>query len=173
MRNYLLVLTLALMAFNLFAQQLPVATKQDSIIKKKVSAAELAFQKQYKANIKKSYINKVYIPKDLKDAFKELQELAKKESIDKFKNAEESFVIPRIHTGLGRWIILHWNLYDGSRIGHVVREYGVSYPDDQAIFILTTFHRHLNNQPLKIEELVNTLLARRAKQLKSRKRKKS
>lgn len=173
MRNYILIFLLILSVISgVFSQSIEQITEKDSIVKRQISAEELAFKKRYESNIRKTYINKVYIPKDLSEAFKELQELAKKESIDKFKNAEESFVIPRIHMGLGRWIILHWNLYDGSRIGHIVKEYGVSYPDDQAIFILTTFHRHLNNKPLNIEALVERLVTKRQKDIKQRKLKK-
>lgn len=67
---------------------------QDDFLKSgPVSAAnEKEFQEQYDKNIRKSKINGIYIPKDLKDAYREIISLAPEEAIIKFKNGEEDVV---------------------------------------------------------------------------------
>jgi cell division protein FtsL len=132
------------------------------------SLSEIRFLEKYNRNIKKSRINGVYIPKDLEDAFKEIKELASKESIYKFKQADKEFVVKRLHFGLGRWIMHNWNFYDGSRISHHIKSYGVSHPDDQVKFLLIAFHNHLNNKDLNLKNISIQLSDIRKKERKAR-----
>ena len=134
-----------------------------------ISLTEKRFNEKYQKNIKKSRINGVYIPVDLEDAFNEIQALAQKQSLDKFKKADAEFVVNRLHYGLGRWIILNWNLYDGSRIGEHVKSYGVTHPDDQARFILLTLHNKLNGKDLGIKLIAQKLQQERQAELERRK----
>lgn len=126
-----------------------------------ISLTEKRFMEKYNRNIKKSRINGVYIPKDLNEAFMEIQQLAKKESLDKFKKADANLVVGRLHYGLGRWIILNWNFYDGSRISHHLKSYGVTHPDDQARFFLFALHNHLNGKDLDLKNISDKVLAER------------
>jgi hypothetical protein len=107
------------------------------------------FEAEYKKNIRKSKINGVYIPKNLKDAFRELVALSPEESIIKYKEAPEEVVAKKLHHGLGKWMIAKWSFYNGSRLSHRLKRLGLSHPDDMAQFVLRTFHRHLNNLPLE------------------------
>lgn len=151
-----------------FAQEQPKRgiSPKDTI---PISLSEKRFMEKYERNIKKSRINGVYIPVDLKDAFNELTALSSKESLDKFKYADTDFVVRRLHYGIGRWITVNWNLYDGSRIGHHLKTYGVTHPDDQVRLLLTTYHNHLNSKDLNIEAVAAKILAERAKELEKRK----
>lgn len=115
-------------------------------------AYEKSYNEQYEKNIKMIRINGVYIPKDMEDAFVELNRLSEPQAISKFKNAPEEEVLAKLHYGLGQWIIKNWNFYDGSRFSHYLKEMEVSHPDDMAQFIMSSWHRHLNDKPLNLEE---------------------
>lgn len=114
-------------------------------------------KQNYDENIKKEFINDIYIPESLNDAFEELKRLSNKESIAKFKSANENVVAKKLHFGLGRWIMEKWNIYDGSRFSHYLRLKGLSYPDDMARFTIISFHRHLNNKDLEVESRIKAV----------------
>ena len=118
-------------------------------------ASREQFEENYQRRIRQEYINFVYIPKDLTDAFVQLNELTDKESRLKFKNMSEEDAARKLHFSLGRWIILNWGFYEGSRLSHYIREnLGIYHPDDMARFIIVTYHRNLNRKPLQVKELV-------------------
>ena len=50
----------------------------------------------YQSNIKKSRLYGVYIPVDLQDAIGELKRLSDEESLRKYKNAPEDFVVKKL-----------------------------------------------------------------------------
>lgn len=159
----LLTLTVAVIAQD---QPKRAISPKDTI---PISLSEKRFMEKYERNIKKARINGVYIPVDLMDAFNELTALSSKESLDKFKYADTDFVVKRLHYGIGRWITVNWNLYDGSRIGHHLKTYGVTHPDDQVRFLLTTYHNHLNSKDLDVETIAAKILAERTRELEKRK----
>lgn len=156
-----------------YAQEIPQEVIETPKLKSTdtipISLTELRFREQYEKNIQKTRINEIYIPKDLNDAFKELSELSTSESLAKFSKADPDFVVKRLHYGLGRWIIVNWNLYDGSRIGEHIKSYGISHPDDQTRFILLTFHNFLNQKDLNISQIAARIQAERAAELLARK----
>lgn len=163
-RRFIIVCTLIASVFFIGnSQDTTIYIKHDTIpvLKNRISQEEREFQKKYEENIIKERINGVYIPIDLEDAFNEIIELSPAHSIEKFKTTDEKYAVPRVYGGLGRWIIVNWNLYEGSRIGHKVKSYGVNHPDDQAYLILATLHRHLNQQELKAKELALELEEKR------------
>lgn len=144
--------------FSLFAL---CATAQNSVFLKNDEALP---KQNYAENIKKEFINDIYIPKDLDEAFQELTRLSKKEGIEKFKNAEEGVVAKKMHFGLGRWIMEKWHMYDGSRYSHYLRLKGLSYPDDMARFTIISFHRYLNGKDLDVEARIKVVKERRDKE---------
>jgi hypothetical protein len=102
----------------------------------------------YQINIKKSRINKVYIPKSLAEALNELKALSDDAALTKFKLGSEDEVARGLHFGLGRWIRYNWNLEDGSRLGHLMREkYKIYSAEDQSDALIRLLHRDLNNKP--------------------------
>ncbi len=147
-----------------YAQQKPI-NPQDTV---PVSLFEKRFNEKYQKNIKKSRINGVYIPKNLAEAHEELKALSPAESLEKFKNAEKEFVVGRLHYGLGRWMILNWNFYDGSRYAHYLSELGLSHPDDMARFTLLTFHDVLNGKEPDVSKTINKLLKERQQIIQER-----
>lgn len=115
----------------------------------------------YAVNIRLSTINGVYIPVDLDEAHEKLIELSPTESVESFRNADEIQVCEKLHFGIGRWMILNWNFYEGSRLSHALKQKGLLHPDDMAQFILRTFHRKLNKRESSYQQLIEELAEKR------------
>lgn len=144
MRNWFL--------FPLLSICLLISSSVEVVAQEVVDSFDVAFNKQYQQNIKKERINGVYIPKDLEDAFIELERLSDMEAVMKFRNAPEEVVARKLHFGLGKWMVVNWNFYDGSRFSHYLRTMGISHPDDMAQFTIVSWHRHLNGRDLEMKE---------------------
>jgi len=115
---------------------------------------EKGYEAQYQRNIKKSRINGVYIPANLEEAFKELDDLSPEQSKAKFTNAPEKIVATKLHFGLGRWISVYWNFIEGSRYVEYLRQLGITDPDHMIQFTIVSYHRYKNNKPLDVEAQV-------------------
>lgn len=126
------------------------------------------FAENYARNIKKSRINGIYIPRNISDAITQLKRKSDAQGLSDFKEAEEDLVAKKLHFGLGRWMIINWNLEYGSRLSYQLTEMGLKHPDDMAQLLMRCFHRHLNEKPLKEKEIVEMLLKKRAKEKQER-----
>ncbi|MCB0661954.1 MAG: hypothetical protein KDC24_04395 [Saprospiraceae bacterium] len=115
------------------------------------------FQQKYEWRIKREILNGVYIPKDLGDAFNELNKKIDAESKAKFLMVPEDTAAIKLHFSLGRWMIVNWGFYEGSRFSHYLRQAGITYPDDMARFVIITYHRFLNEKPLEIKALAESI----------------
>lgn len=135
------------------SKQIKLLEKQDSI---------------YEANIKKIYLSGVYIPKDLEESFRELIRLSPKESLEKMAAAPETLAAKKLHLGLGKWMAHNWSFYEGSRFSAYLKSLGISYPDDMIEFTIISFHRHLNNRDIEIEERAKIYIDKREKELAKR-----
>lgn len=135
--------------------------------KQKVATTESSFQKQYEKNIKLSRIGGVYIPADLNEAFEELTQLADEASLTKFKSAPEEVIARKLHFGLGRWISVFWNLEEGSRYEHYLRNIGLTKVDHMVQFTIVSFHRHLLGKDLEVEKRVADYQAQLEKELEA------
>lgn len=112
------------------------------------------FKQNYEWRVKQEYLLDVYIPKDLGDAFIQLNKLIDPESKAVFKGLAEEEASHKLHFSFGRWIMVNWGFYEGSRLSHLIKEMGISYPDDMAQFLIICYHRFLNKKELKAKELV-------------------
>lgn len=108
----------------------------------------------YEVRIKKSYINGVYIPKDILDAVSELDKKIEPEGLIAFKNYTEEEAASRSFFGFGRWMSHNWGLDEGSRLSHSFRTQGLSNVEDIIRVLMITYHRHINNKPLDTENLI-------------------
>lgn len=133
---------------------------------------EAEFDSVYAERIKLEEIHGVYIPRDLNDAFTELERLSSPADLKKFQTAPEAAVRTRFHFGLGRWMIVNWGFYEGSRLSDYLKTAGLQHPDDMARVILVCFYRHLNQQSLKFEEEVAFYQAQREQERLERESKK-
>jgi hypothetical protein len=136
--NYFLILLFSISCLSLHGQDFPTTEKE--------------FAQQYRKNIRKTRLNGVYIPSDIKDAMVQLEKKTQVDALEKFKNAPVEEVAPKLHFGIGRWMIVNWNFDEGSRLSHKLVKMGVTNPDDMAQFLIVSFHKHLNGQDLDIEE---------------------
>ena len=137
-----------------------------------IDSTELAtYRLEYQQRIKKSRINKVYIPKDLEDAFIELTQKSDKQSLNAFKNEEEVEVCRKLHFGLGKWIMVNWGLERGSRFGHYLKGFGLTFPDDMVQFTMRAFHKKLNNEKIDEMALAKEFIDKRKKEQEERMKK--
>lgn len=139
-----------------------------TLIAQEPSYAE-RYEKEYNKRIQQEYINNVYIPKDVADAFVQLNKLISKEAQANFKSVPEDQAARQFHFSFGRWMIVNWSFYEGSRLAHYFKQMGVNHPDDMATFMTITYHRYLNKQPLQAKELATYFVEKRKKEHLARK----
>jgi hypothetical protein len=96
---------------------------------------------------------KVYVPTDLEDAFNELKKMLHPDLLKEMKEGSERDVVG-YHMSLGLWMRNNWGLWGGSRLSKYFNGIGIFHPDDMSGIILYSFWRHLNAQPIKLEEQV-------------------
>jgi len=97
--------------------------------------------------------NGVYIPKDLKDSFVELNKMLSLKLIEEMKNGPEDEMI-HYHRTLGMWMRNNWRLWKGSRLSSYFNKLGIKHPDDMSGIILMSYWRHLNGRPLELKKQV-------------------
>ncbi len=122
---------------------------------------EEAYMAEYQQRIRKSHINGFYIPEDLNDAIRILDEIVDEEGKAKFSARPDSVAVNGVFFSFGRWININWGMELGSRLTVALNELGVSYPEDMIRLIMYAYHRHLNGQPLKIDQLVQMVIDER------------
>ena len=81
----------------------------------------------------------------------QLNQLVDRDARANFKNAPEEDAVHKLHFSLGRWIILNWGFYEGSRLSHSLKGMGIYHPDNMARFIIRSFHRSLNGRPIDVK----------------------
>jgi hypothetical protein len=116
--------------------------------------SESAFDSAYAVRITKEEINGVYIPVDVADAFDELKRLSSPVDLEKFRKAPEDLIRSKLHFGLGKWMIVNWGFYEGSRLSHFLKEAGLEHPDDMARALVVCFHRSLNGLDIRFDDEV-------------------
>ncbi len=117
----------------------------------KPAETESEFEKNYARRIQQEMINGVYIPRDLVDAFSQLNQLIDAESKRKFRSVEEEVAVSKLFFSLGRWITRNWGFYEGSRLSHYFRKMGVFHPEDMARMLIVSYHRYLNDTDLDLK----------------------
>ncbi len=125
-------------------------------------------KRQYEQRIQQAKLNGQYIPKDLFDAFNELTRLTEPAARAKFMAMTENDAARKLYFSLGRWISTNWGLYEGSRIGHYLREAGISYPEDQAMAIIVCWHRSLNKKDINFKQVKEILASKRKREHEER-----
>jgi len=96
----------------------------------------------------------VYIPENLEDCFVQINSFWDDSTKVKVKNWTEKDFLGNAHFGFGRWMRNNWQLWGGSRLSKYFNELGIYHPDDMSGIVLTSYHRYLTNQEIKLEEQV-------------------
>jgi len=99
----------------------------------------------------------------------ELKSLSDEASLKKFAQAPIEEVAEKLHFGIGRWMMVNWQFYTGSRISHLLKGKGVLTPDAMAQYMIRQFHAFLNNAELNEEELIKKVNERHEAEMKKRK----
>ncbi len=126
------------------------------------------FESTYEQRIRKSQINGHYIPRDVKDAMAHLDHIVDHNGKLRFRIQEEEKAVRTIHFSFGRWMMLNWGFYEGSRLSHHLKGLGISYPDDMAATLMHCYHRKLNDKPLEFETLAKHYATLRKKEAQER-----
>ena len=134
-------------------------------------ATKSEFEQVYAQRIVQSKLDGQYIPKDIFDAFNELNRLTDTSSRAKFRSMTEYEVEHKVFFSLGRWIATKWSLYDGSRYSHYLKESGISFPEDQAIATMICWHRKLNGKDIGFKDIKDKLVSKRKKAEEERQKK--
>lgn len=153
-RKVVLILGFLLSMVSLSIAQPPGTVSQELKMREKAVSEESVFEEDYESRIRKESLYGVYIPKDLGDAFQQLNQLTDASSRAKFTAMTETDARHKLHFSLGRWIIHNWGFYGGSRLTKYLNDIGIFDPDDMARFVIITYHRELNGRPLGVKELV-------------------
>ena len=144
--KWLLLAVLPIISCYAFAQ--PAQTKEE-------------FEKNYQKRIQQEVLEGQYIPKDLTDAFVQLNKLIDADSKIRLKSVSEEEAVHKLYFSFGRWIIENWGFYGGSRLSHYLRELGVAHPEDMSQFIIVSYHRNLNRKELNVKEQVTAYQEKR------------
>jgi len=96
------------------------------------------------------------IPTKLSECFKQLDNILNEAPDgDWFKEAGEEDAIAQSHHGLGTWIRNNWGLWDeDSQLRGYFKKLGLKHADDMSGVILTSYHRHLNDIELGLDEQI-------------------
>ncbi len=137
-----------------------MATTAYAQVKEPPSSAE-DYEKRFKENIARDRINGVYIPKNLEDALAQLDKLIEPKAKASLTKVNEETAASRLHFSLGRWMMLNWQFYEGSRFSNYLHTAGVTFPDDKADLMIRAYHRHVNGKPIEFKELVKSYKNRR------------
>ena len=127
-------------AFDLTKEISKVYAKADSI-------AQLHARRRQR-NILADSIDGVYIPKNLKDSFAQLDRLLPDTLKQKLKHPDPEYGLSMYHFSLGLWMRNNWQLWGGSRLQKYFEGLGVHHPDDMSGIILRSYSDYLNGKSI-------------------------
>lgn len=147
----------------LFVAALPVSAQLA-----KPAETEAEFEQNYQWRIQQERLDGIYIPKDLVNAFDELNRLIEPSAKAAFKSATEEEAFHKLFFSLGRWISQKWGFYEGSRLSHYLKNLGVSHPEDMSQVVIVSYHRYLNKKPLEMKAQIEAIKEKRKKENEER-----
>lgn len=114
---------------------------------------------------------KISAPASLDEAITRLDAEWSDDDKKTFAAIPEDMIGRRYHMWAGHQIINSWGLWPGSVLAEYFNRLGIVHPDDMSAIILTSFHRKLNGEDIRLKEQVKRYKAY-WKQQKKPKRKK-
>ena len=127
--------------------------KEKDILKKYIDFQKLLDDKE-KVRYVTDSINNVYIPINIEDCFSQINTFWADSTKVNIKNLTEEEFSSRFHHGFGMWIRNNWQLWGGSRLSKYFNDLGIHHPDDMSGIILTSYHRHLKNKEIELDNQV-------------------
>ncbi len=114
---------------------------------KKEREIEIEQQKMiHQKNLVADSIDGIYIPKNIKDCFLDLDRTLLTKDIETIKNLKDRNETIMYHHGFGTWLRNNWGLWGGSRLQTYFIERGVRHPDSMSSKILEFYYDWLNNE---------------------------
>jgi hypothetical protein len=95
-----------------------------------------------------------YIPNDLEGSIRELDSMLSIKAKNAIRLTSEEEVIDKYTLFIGMWLQNNWGLGHQSRLAMYFSKLRVMHPDSMSNIILQSYWRHLNEKPLKLDELV-------------------
>ncbi len=140
------------------AQQANTEKKQPkaprTIIKTQKKKIDSVNDSIYYERIRKDELDGMYIPRDLYDCFRILDEQMTATAKEKFMAFSDEEVDRRTHGTLGFWMEHKWSIAEGSRLTEYFRNMGVPHYNYMIGIIIQSYHRHLHKKDIKIKEQV-------------------
>lgn len=93
------------------------------------------------------------LPVNLEECFTALEKTLTPEQKQQFVLSAEDDLI-EYHFTIGLFIRNNWLHGDSSQLREYFKELGIEHPDDMSAIVLTSYWRHLHNQPLLVDEQV-------------------
>lgn len=145
---------LILLSYLRYLQQRPfdVAGAAHRFYAQADSAARLA-EHIRQVNLVADSIQGVYIPRNLRESFTQLDRLLPDILKQRLRHPDPSYGLGAFHMGLGLWMRNNWGLWGGSRLQQYLTSLGVEHPDNMSGVILTTYSGYLNGKPLDEQAL--------------------
>lgn len=145
---------LILLSYLRYLQQRPfdVAVEAQRFYAQADSAARLA-ERIRQVNLVADSIQGVYIPRNLRESFTQLDRLLPDTIKQRLRHPDPSYGLGDFHMGLGRWMRNNWQLWGGSRLQQYLESLGVEHPDNMSGVILATYSDYLNGKPLDEQAL--------------------
>lgn len=97
------------------------------------------------------------VPTNIKEAVTTLERILQK-SLVEIRNESESNFLAKSHMGVGMWIRNNWGLWTDSDLKQHLKQKGITHPDDMSMLILTTFHRKVCGNEIKIPEQIKEIV---------------
>lgn len=91
-------------------------------------------------------------PTNLEECFIELKKMLSEDDIFFIKQNVRN--VNYFHHSVGRKIRNKWGLWENSELKSYFEKIGLHHPDDMSGLILKSFHYHLNNLPLRLDEQI-------------------
>jgi hypothetical protein len=120
------------------------AIRLDEQIKKYQEQQQKDYQ-TYLAKTQQDTLNGIYIPKDLKDCFIQLDKVLSAKDRDEIKSLKNRDETIKYHHGLGMWLRNNWGLWGGSRLQKYFLAKKVNHPDEMSALILAFYYDWLHN----------------------------
>jgi len=140
--------------------------KSDSLVAADERIEEKKLDRKHELwRIKRDSLDGVYIPKDLKDTFVELDKLLTQNNRDEFRTALPT----TYHMGLGTTLRNRWGLWTNSRLREYFLDLGVTHPDDMSSIILDGYYNYLNGDEIDLERQLSRYFLKPRPKLKLRK----
>jgi len=150
----LIVLLISAIGISANAQDTLAQNPDKVIIKPQKKRGDAVNDSIYQARVTESKLDGMYIPRDLYDAFAQLDKLMDDNAKQTFMEYSDAEVDGKTHGSLGVWLENKWSMSEGSRLSDYFRKMRVPHYDYMIGIIITSYHRHLHGKDLKIKEQV-------------------